>query len=106
MFYNAKGGDLVIANGGTTSNAIEVGSANAVTIYAPATLTGNAIIQVSPDNVRWFNVNQFGASVLIPAGTATALTGIGAKFLRLLSDAAEGAERTFLTTLQELGNRA
>lgn len=106
MLYNANGGTLTIANGGTTSNSIEIGHANAVTIYAPAALTGSVRAQVSRDNAVWRDISLFGGDLLIPANKATSISGIGSKYLRLVSDSAEGAARAFETTLQEQGTRA
>lgn len=106
MFYNANGGAMTIANGATASNAIECGSAYSMTIYGPAALTGNVNVQVSRDGVTFVDLVVQGSKVFVPAIVATPLVGIGSKFMRLFSDAAEGAARVFNTTLQEQGSRA
>lgn len=102
MLFNVNAGNLVIANGGTTSNSIKVGAYNALTLYAPAALTGTVNIQASDDDSTFYDIKSGGSSVTIAANDALPLGTIGSKFMRLKSSGAEGAARTFKCTGQEL----
>jgi hypothetical protein len=95
--------NLVIANGGTASNAVgPLDNIEAFVIYAPATLTGTVNVQESPDNVAWFDMKSAGSNVTCPASGAVNLTKGGYKYLRVLSGSAEGAARTFRCAKQML----
>lgn len=105
MLYNINSGEMVIAINGTTSNSIEVGKANALTVYTPATLTGTITLQGSNDNVTFYNIKSGGSNVTLAASSAYPLTSVGSKYIRVVSGSAEAAARTFYTTMQEQGNR-
>lgn len=102
--------DVTIASGQTDSNAIGgMDDAEALTIYAPGTLTGTITIQVAPDRqvseggsavTTWYTKQSGGADITIPAGKSVTLTDIGFRQLRLHSTSAEGANRTFKLTKQ------
>lgn len=93
--------DLVIPNNGTDSNMVEVGPANDICIFAPGTLTGTINVQVSPDNSNWFDLKSAGSSITIAASAAVIITTGGFRYLRLHSNGAEGADRTFKASMQE-----
>jgi len=93
--------DLVIANGGTDSNNIEVDAVNDLCIFAPATLTGTINVQVSPDASNWFDLKSGGSNVAVAASAAVVITNGGFKYLRVHSGSAEGAARTFNASMQE-----
>lgn len=111
MSHNASV-SLVIANGGTDSPALSVawskgmirstlGNAADVVINAPAALTGTCTLQVS-DRIggTWVTVQQDGTDVALHAGKATQITMAAYGDMRIHSDAAEGATRTFIVTIQ------
>lgn len=100
--------DLTISNAGTTSNAIgSIDDAEAIVIYAPATLTGTVTVQVEPTETgtAWVDLTSGGSDVTIAAGNSVTITEGGFRQLRLSSSAAEGAARVFSVTKQFLVNR-
>lgn len=102
---------LTIPNGQTTSNVLGVESlsdARAITLYGPAGLVETVSIQVSPDGVNWFTLNDGAADIKTPAATKAMsyyLNALGgALFIRLVSTVAVAAPRTYLVSKQyEIG---
>lgn len=100
---------LTIASGQTVGAAIGgMDDAEALVIYAPAALTGTITLQISPTReasegggtATWATLQSGGADITLGAGKALTITDIGFRQLRMVSDAAEGATRTFLITKQ------
>ena len=94
---------LTIANAGTESNAIGgFDDAEALTLYAPATLTGTVTVEVEPTigGSSFVDLTSAGSDVTIGAGNALVLSPITFRQLRLSSSLAEGAERSFSVTKQ------
>jgi hypothetical protein len=95
--------NLVIANGGTASNAVgPLDNIQAFVIYAPAALTGTVNVQESPDNVTFYDMKSAGSNVTVPVNGAVNLTAGGYKYIRVFSGSAEGAARTFRCAKQML----
>lgn len=92
-------GDLTIANGQSNSDSLDFrrwrGNANQIAIYPPGTLTGTVKVQISQDGTNWFDLQSDGADVTIPADGVVTITSVHFEYLRVQSDAAEGAERVF-----------
>ena len=90
--------DLVIANGGTTSSAISAERLrylDSINIWGPAALTGTVTVEVSYDGTNYGTLQSAGSDVAVAATkVVTVLTG-GFYGLRVKSDGAEGAARTF-----------
>ena len=88
-----------IASGGLalTEGQIKVLRASRrLTIVAPATLTGTVKVQVSPDaGVSWRYLNEDGSQVVVTANEARDFGPAALDDLRLISSAAEGADRVF-----------
>lgn len=102
MLYNVNAGNMVIAQNGTVSNAIEVGKANALTIHAPAALTGTVTLYgCDTSDGTFLAVQSGGSDITVPANKATPLGTIGTKFIKVVSGSAEAAARTFRVTMQE-----
>lgn len=90
-----------IASGGTDSNAVtHLDDAVSISIFAPATLTGTVTLYVEPSSTGTSFVIQYsgGSAVTIPAGANTTLFGPSFRQLKLISNGAEGADRTFRIT--------
>lgn len=97
----ATGGILVIANGETESEAVtsDMRNLRGVTIAAPAgvTLTGVVKVQVSLDGgTSWVYLQSGGLDVEVPSSRAAAIDYVGWDQIRVISDSAEGAARSFL----------
>jgi hypothetical protein len=76
--------------------------AGTITIHPPAALTGTAKVQVrAVEGGAWTDFQEAGADVTITAGKSRTIEALAAKDLRLLSSAAEGADRDFIVTIQE-----
>ena len=89
--------NLVIANSGTTSNALTANDlkfVEGVTIFGPSALTGTATVQVSYDGTNFLALQSGGADVTVTAAKALSINPLAAKGLRVVSGSAEGAERT------------
>lgn len=101
MLYNVNAGNLVIANGGTDSNSIEVGKSKCLTIYTPAAFTGTINLQGSNDDSTFYDIKSDGANIELAALGAYPFAEISSKYIRLHSGSAEGAARTSKCTMQE-----
>lgn len=102
---------LTIASGQTNGTAIGgFDDAEALVIYAPATLTGTITLQVAPEREAseggtstaqsWATMQSGGVDITLPAGKALTLTDIAFRQLRLVSGSAEGGDRAFRVTKQ------
>lgn len=103
-------GTLTIANGGTESSYLSVGTSGGtriafnglvdVIIYAPDTLTAAVLVQISsvkaPGVGDWRSLYVGGSTIAIPAGGAIVVPIAAFKALRVLSAGAEGAARDFI----------
>lgn len=90
-----------IASGGTTSGAIECGDMILCGIITPAALTGTAFsIKVSYDGTTYNDLYTAGGTKVSITAAASRFIGlllqdfIGAKYIKLVSNGAEGATRT------------
>lgn len=101
MFYVVDLADIVIPNGGTESNALDVGSVNSLAIFAPAALTGTVTLQISPDGENWYNAKSGGDNIAVAVDAGVVITNGGYKYLRLISGSTEAAARTFKVSMQE-----
>lgn len=102
----------VITSGQTDGSAVEgFEDAEAVSIWAPGSLTGTITIQVSPDrppdaggvaaaSKTWGTLQSGGADITIGASKVLTLTDITFRALRMISGSAEGGDRTFKITKQ------
>lgn len=94
-------GLATIANGGTTSNAVEIGNrqqaARSLTIESPAALTGTVTVHASTDGGTTFKaLSQGGADVTVPANKVFDFPyPAGITHIKLISGSAEGAARDF-----------
>ncbi len=89
---------LTIQSGTTSSNAlVNLDDAIALAIFASTALTGTVTVQVEPTSTgsAWSNLQSGGVDVTIAATKAIVLNPMPFKQLRLLSNASEGATRTF-----------
>jgi hypothetical protein len=90
--------DLLIAASGQNSNTLgpdEIRDSEFITIYSPGVLTGTASSHISDDNSTWATVTGEGFDVFLPAGKTKQVFINERSCIRLLSDAAEGSDRTF-----------
>jgi len=101
--------NATIAASGTASSAIETGANNCfVGFYTPAALTGTSFtFQASPDNSTFYNVLDEGTSysVTVAASRYVAVKPavfVGARYLKIVSGSAEGAERVVIACLREV----
>jgi hypothetical protein len=90
---------LIILDGATLSNVVDVRWAKAVTLYAPSALTGTVTVQISADGEAFYtakNAHQAPASedVELAAGEVSIIPSLQARFIRLSSSVAEGDDRT------------
>ena len=96
--------NLVIANGATaTTTPITsyLDDAYAVTITAPAALTGTITINVSTDGgTTYVDATSGGSDVTVAAGNAVQISPFPYNALKVTSGGAEGAERTFTVQKQ------
>lgn len=93
---------LVIPNGTSTSNALGqiLEDSWGLTIYTPAALTGTISVEVEPTDTgtNFVTLQSGGTDVTLPAGKATVINPIPFRQIRVTSNAAEGAARTFTLT--------
>lgn len=106
--FNVTLGTLTIASAGTTSGTLDVNALHdftCITIFAPATLTGTVKPQFASSDITgsptWHNVRITDNDIVCAAGGATVIANYaGTRFptfgLRLVSSAAEGANRDFI----------
>lgn len=97
----------IIANGQTTSGAINCYGRVLVGIITPAALTGTSFkIQVSYDGITYLSYYNLSGSELNIAVGANRHIGLlpadfaGAKFFKIISNSAEGAARTIKTIMR------
>lgn len=93
--------DLVIASSGTDSNVLgvaELNDAEKLIIYPPAALTGTVTVEVSQDNLTFTTLEKDGSDIAITAGKAIELENPAFRYMKVVSDMAEAAERTFQIT--------
>ena len=100
MRKSAMGPRLTIANGQTASGSIDVSGAKSMTIYTPSALTNAVIVQASPDNSNWYNHQDSGSDITLTLNDSITITVVSVPYIRLLSAGAEGATRTFRTSLR------
>lgn len=112
MPFIADLANCVITSGQTNGSAVEgFEDAEAVSIWAPASLTGTITIQVSPDrppdvggvaaaSKTWATLQSGGSDVTLGASKMLTLTDITFRALRMVSGSAEGGDRTFKITKQ------
>jgi hypothetical protein len=96
--------DMVISSGTTTSNVLkpdDLKQATTLLIIAPSALTGTVDFQISDDNTTWATLTDEGADVTLPAGKAKQVTINERSYVRLLSSASEGSDRTFKILRQQ-----
>lgn len=86
-----------IALSGTDSGEVGVpANVRGLTIFGPAELTGAVTVTVAPATAGTFNTLAIaGTDVAVAAAKATMITGNPAPVLKLHSDGAEAAARTF-----------
>ena len=85
---------FVIASGGTTSNSLDH-ETGTMTIFGPAALTGVVAVEASADGgTTWNALVDLGVAVTIAATKATVIQG-NFGLVRVKSNGAEGATRTF-----------
>ena len=104
--------NFTIANGQTTSGQVDLGDGALIgaAVGSPAAITGaNMSVTVAPIAGGTFNpLRVVGAnvSIAIAANTVEAFSGAdmdalsAARFVKFVSDAAEGAERSFTAYLR------
>ena len=95
-----KCGTATISNGGTTSGAIDVGSRGqavvALTVEAPAALTGTVTVHASADGGTTYKALYNGADITITANKVQVHNfNAGITHIKFISGSAEGADRTF-----------
>ncbi len=91
---------LTIANAGTISDVLDLaglGSHGKWAInFKTSALTGTVLLEVSNSATGTFVVQQSGGTdIEIKASKGTEVVDLTARFIRLVSGGAEGAERTF-----------
>lgn len=101
---------VTIPNGTTTSNVLQAwntyGGSAGIIIYSPATLPETVRIQVSPNNVDWFDLQDGSplADVTVPSGGKAIFYDrlvLSAAF-RLVAGANVGGTRTFFVSFQAI----
>lgn len=93
-------GTLTIASAGTDSPSLDLKRKPvvAITVYAPATLTGTITIQVSHDDSTWAT---HPVTAGLAASTVVVIEPIAFSYLRIHSNAAEGGNRDFVLEAAE-----
>lgn len=104
---NEKLGNLVIANGETTSTLLSsllsegqmkvLGSLEQLAIQGPSALTAAVTVEVAQQypGTSWAKLQRGGSDVAVTATDTTEIDRPVFRDLRLVSAGAEGAERTF-----------
>jgi hypothetical protein len=94
-------GNLVIASAGTNSTDLSgriLRTVSSLEIHGPATLTGTVKVQTPNDltaSPTYNDLQSGGADINIAVGEATVITAVPSHGIRVQSDGAEAAERTF-----------
>lgn len=98
-----------IANGATTSPAVDLGGYALIGLLMPAAFTGTTItFQMSPDNSTFYDVyNTSGTqgSVTVAASRAVIFAAgdfIGERFVKLISGSTEGGARVIKLIARKL----
>lgn len=98
-----------IANGGTTSSVVDLQGRGVVAIIIPAAFTGTAItFSMSHNNVTFqvcYNTANTALTATVTQGRTYMIAPtdlIGARYLKIISNAAEGAERAISVISREL----
>lgn len=98
----SKSKTATIANGQTTSDAVNCGDKPPVMLRMPAAFTGTSLtFQGSQDGVTFQEIDAGGSaySVTVAASKDIALDPLkfgGARFIKLVSGSAEGADRAVI----------
>jgi hypothetical protein len=101
---------VTIANGATTSGEVDLGQTSVVALLMPADFTGTAITFLSAEAAGGTfrtvtNADGTDYSVVVAGGVHVALDPsalCGVRFLKLVSDAAEGGARTVILATRGL----
>lgn len=97
-----------IANGGTTSQAIDLNGYSVIGLYIPTLTNGTLKPQVSHDNSAWSDLKEKDGTTTLQIAASTggfAVDGdflarlMGYRYLRWVAGAAQGEERTLTYTL-------
>lgn len=117
MFTNYQGNysgnmfsdTVTISNGTTTSGVIDLQGRGVVAIVIPAAFTGTAItFSMSPNNVTFqtmYNSSNSALTTTVTQGRTYAVTPtdlIGARYLKIISNASEGGDRLVTVISREL----
>lgn len=94
--------NLTIANGATTSNVLELGGTVATGLILSGSLTGTELsFLASVDNSNFYVLrDEAGNSITLPISSGSGVYNLNeeqfvhAQFLKVVSNASEGAERT------------
>lgn len=100
-------GTSVIASAGTEGTAIEFKRkpVRGIVIYAPAALTGTVTVQVATGATEaaavWVTLQSAGSDITVAAAKAVTIDAVAWDWMRMLSDGAEAATRTFTVMAYE-----
>lgn len=92
---------MVIPSGQQNSNAVKpIDDCYGLGITSPSALTGTITVEVemTDTGTSFATLQSGGTDITIAAGKATILTPLPYKQIRMHSNAAEGADRTFLVS--------
>ena len=97
MLANTELTDFTIANGGTTSNAVDLRGGNfySIAIQGPAALTTAVTVQVTLDGTNYRALQSGGADVTVAALKVLVLSPCPYRGIRVVAAGAEAAERVF-----------
>ena len=100
---------VTIASSGTTSNAIDLVGMNLVGIQFPSAFTGSTVsFEASLDGSNYYAIADTAGTDLSVTVTADRLVALVAadlscvRFLKIVSDSSEGAERTITLAIRVL----
>lgn len=101
--------EVTISNGGTVSNGIQLGVGRTVlALVTPAALTGTALsFQASVDGSTYNTVTDEGSAYSVTAAASRFISIkpallAGARFVKVVSGSAEGADRTIIVVSGEV----
>ena len=109
MVYSPRGQVWTIASSGSTSDAIDKASEDLTGFIMPSAFTGtNVSFQVSRDNVTFFPLYWEGELVSFATAASYAQAVDAAKFasfryIKIVSDGTEAAERTITPIFRRFG---
>lgn len=100
---------VVIANGQTTSAAIDLSNGSPCAIYLPASFTGTALTFTASTELAGTyqsirNADGTALTLVVAQGNMYKLAPadfIGVKYLKIVSDSSEGAERTINVAIRD-----